>query len=98
MNKWLTFIFLLLSISAISQTLIEGRIVDEKGDPLPSAIVLEKANGQTHMADPDGKVRWSTTSPLPIELEVRALGYRVESFTLNAFRPFVIRMIPKNVE
>ena len=62
------------------------RITDLEGNPLPGAMVGLSENGQTLLADVEGRVRWSELSDAQASLAVVAQGYLLQTAVLSLER------------
>lgn len=74
--KKILFIALLLSgFAGISQTTVDGKVVDQNNEPIPGAnvVIVGKAIGAT--ADFDGLFRLETTEAPPFQLKITSVGY-----------------------
>ena len=65
----------MFALISYGQTTVNGNVVDENGNPVPSAniIVIGKAEGA--VADFDGNFTLETTETPPFQLRVTSLGY-----------------------
>ena len=68
---------LLWNFSITAQTTIKGKVVDEKGSPLPGANVYLKGTVLGAMADEDGKFVIQNVPAGSFTLIVHVIGYRV---------------------
>jgi iron complex outermembrane receptor protein len=78
MLKKISIIFLIL-ISCASYSLaqtIKGRVLDEKGEPLPSATVVIKELNKGMSSDDMGKFRFSHLPQREVTIEVSFIGYK----------------------
>jgi len=74
--KKILFIALLLSgFVGISQTTVDGKVVDQNNEPIPGAnvVIVGKAIGAT--ADFDGLFKLETTEEPPFQLKITSVGY-----------------------
>lgn len=76
-NKWQLFILIcLLSISLNAQTTISGIVKDmETGEPLIGANILIKEKNIGTVTESDGSFRFTTSVPLPLNLNISYIGY-----------------------
>jgi hypothetical protein len=62
------------------------RVTDLQGDPLPGAMVGLSENGQTLLADLEGKVTWTELSEEQASLVVVAQGYALQTAVVSLER------------
>ena len=67
--------FILLGIGAYSQTVVNGTVADQNGDPIPGAnvVIIGKAIGTT--ADFDGNFSLETSEIPPFQLRITSVGF-----------------------
>ncbi|MBT8185420.1 MAG: TonB-dependent receptor, partial [Eudoraea sp.] len=67
--------FFLLGIGAYSQTVVNGTVTDENGEPVPGAnvVIVGKAIGTT--TDFDGIFNLETSEIPPFQLRITSIGY-----------------------
>ena len=79
MKKHLLALFFLFStIITYAQVTLSGKTVDEKGEPMPSVIVLVKKNGVAKanaQTDFDGLYRITNLDPGTYDVEFQLIGY-----------------------
>ncbi|MFV0310954.1 MAG: SusC/RagA family TonB-linked outer membrane protein [Dysgonomonas sp.] len=74
----LLFLFV-LSFSAKGQTVIRGKVLDERsGIPVSGALIKVKSTNNAVQADYDGKFQLSENKPVPITLLVSFLGFKTQ--------------------
>jgi len=74
--KKLFFIFpLLFSAALFAQTTVKGKVVDQDGNPVPSANVLLLGKAEGTIADFDGNFTFSTNETPPFKLQITSIGY-----------------------
>lgn len=74
--KKLFFVFtLLFGATLIAQTTVTGKVVDQNGDPVPSANVLLLGKAEGTVADFDGNFTFSTSETPPFKLKISSIGY-----------------------
>ncbi|MBC30108.1 MAG: hypothetical protein CMH48_04600 [Muricauda sp.] len=75
MRRILLASFLLFGFIAYSQTTVQGKVVDENGEPVPGAnvVLIGKAEGTT--TDFDGNFEFSTSETPPFQLRISNIGY-----------------------
>ncbi|HET8736394.1 MAG TPA: TonB-dependent receptor [Pricia sp.] len=75
MRAILYFSLFLVATLGFSQTTVNGKVVDQNGQPVPGAniVIQGKAIGTT--TDFEGNFILETDEPLPFQLEVTSIGY-----------------------
>jgi hypothetical protein len=73
LKSMLIMLFCFCSFSVMGQTL-EGKVIDENGDPLPYANVIEKGTTNGTVTDNNGNFSINP-SQLPAQLEFSLLGF-----------------------
>ena len=74
--KKLFFVFtLLFGATLIAQTTVTGKVVDQNGEPVPSANVLLLGKAEGTVADFDGNFTFSTSETPPFTLKISSIGY-----------------------
>lgn len=82
--KKLFFVFtLLFSATLIAQTIVTGKVVDQNGDPVPSANVLLLGKAEGTVADFDGNFTFETSATLPFKIIVSSIGYSDTSIEVS---------------
>ena len=79
---------------------VRGRVVGEKGDPVPgSCVVINRSHIHT---DGDGFFHWATASPVPDEVTVRVFRARVHRPTVEggtvAYQPLTDTLSLSQIE
>jgi TonB-linked SusC/RagA family outer membrane protein len=82
-------VFFLLQCGLYAQTNFEGDVLDETGQPLTGATILEKGSSNGSITDVNGHFTIRTSSPTPV-LVVSFIGY--ESQEVNVQKGDVIRL------
>ncbi|MFS4492469.1 TonB-dependent receptor [Maribacter sp. 2308TA10-17] len=75
MRKLLFIALLLCGFTGISQTTVNGKVVDQNNEPIPGAnvVIVGKAIGTT--ADFDGLFKLETSEVPPFQLKITSIGY-----------------------
>ena len=75
MRKLLFIALLLCGFTGISQTTVNGKVVDQNNEPIPGAnvVIVGKAIGAT--ADFDGLFKLETSEVPPFQLKITSIGY-----------------------
>ena len=74
--KKLFFVFtFLFGATLIAQTTVTGKVVDQNGEPVPSANVLLLGKAEGTVADFDGNFTFSTSETPPFKLKISSIGY-----------------------
>jgi outer membrane receptor protein involved in Fe transport len=75
MRKLLFIALLLCGFTGISQTTVNGKVVDQNNEPIPGAnvVIAGKAIGTT--ADFDGLFKLETSEVPPFQLKITSIGY-----------------------
>ncbi|MFS4445748.1 TonB-dependent receptor [Maribacter sp. 2307UL18-2] len=85
MKTILSTALLLFAFSGISQTVVNGKVVDQNNEPIPGAnvVIVGKAIGTT--SDFDGNFRLETTEEPPFRIRITSIGYTdaTEDVTAN---------------
>ncbi|RAJ04093.1 outer membrane receptor protein involved in Fe transport [Chitinophaga skermanii] len=95
MKKFLRFsqhllFFLLLSVPVLTQAqlngsyILEGRIVDDKGNALPGATIQIKSTNIGTATDSTGKFQLISSVKFPFKLVVRLLGFQQQEFEVKS--------------
>jgi hypothetical protein len=77
----LTCFFSLMGLMAYAQVTLSGKTVDEKGEPVPSVIILVKKNGvpkANAQSDFDGLYRVTNLDPGTYDVEFQLLGFSTQ--------------------
>ncbi|WP_343488168.1 TonB-dependent receptor [Allomuricauda sp. d1] len=84
MKNVIVALFMLIGLTAYSQTTITGKVVDEEGNPVPNAnvIVIGKAEGA--VADFDGNFTLETSEVFPFQIRVTSVGYSDSVVDVNS--------------
>lgn len=82
MKNKILFLFLLASSFVFSQTVVNGKITDETGEPLPGANVIEKGTATGYITDFNGNYEFSVSSSDAI-LVISYIGYETQELTLT---------------
>lgn len=78
----LALAFLSLPIALMAQTKnIKGRIVDDKNNPIPYATIV--LGNQVVETNAKGEFESASAIQLPLNVEIRAIGYKNKPFLLN---------------
>ncbi len=75
----LNFIFLILGLNAFSQTVISGKVTQEKGEPLPGANIYLEGTYDGTSANADGIFRFKTNRTGEYSLKIGFMGYETVS-------------------
>ncbi|GMN09752.1 TonB-dependent receptor [Croceitalea sp. MTPC9] len=75
MKKLFFVFFLLFGSTLIAQTTVAGKVVDQNGEPVPSANVLLLGKAEGTVADFDGNFTFSTSETPPFKLRISSIGY-----------------------
>ncbi len=75
MKRLIVLSLLLLSTISYAQTTVQGKVVDEKNEPIPGAnvVLVGKAEGTT--TDFDGNFTFNTSEQPPFTLRFTAIGF-----------------------
>lgn len=68
-------LFVIIGISFVNAQVIKGRVVDEKGEPIPSATVVVKELQKGVSTDVKGRFRFTHLPNRELTLEVSFVGY-----------------------
>ena len=74
-----------------SMAVVEGRVTDPSGDPIPGATVQVPETERGVAADPSGRFRLTVTTG-GVELRIQAVGYRPETKTVRASGGETVRL------
>lgn len=101
-EKKYLYVFLILLLfplfSAKSQTLIKGKVIDDKsGLPVSGALVKVKSTTNATQADLDGKFNLSVNKTYPITLIVSFLGYRTQEIDVYEAEEEVVVSLIENL-
>ena len=96
LKSMLIMLFCFCSFSVMGQTL-EGKVIDENGDPLPFANVIEKGTTNGTVTDNNGNFSINP-SKLPAQLEFSLLGFsNVSKEVLSSSTSMTITLVEKGV-
>ena len=96
LKSMLIMLFCFCSFSVMGQTL-EGKVIDENGDPLPFANVIEKGTTNGTVTDNNGNFSINP-SQLPAQLEFSLLGFsNVSKEVLSSSTSMTITLVEKGV-
>lgn len=76
----------------VLQTVIEGKIIDEKGLPIPGATIIEKGTNNSTITDFDGKFKMNVSKGGT--LEISFIGYSTQTIKINEQTHLTIRLVP----
>ena len=77
---------------SFSQTLVRGKIIDEKGEPLTGASVIIKGTTIGTMSDFDGNYSIKLTDTEPVVIEVHFISYNtIEENIIPGYEKIIIR-------
>ncbi len=92
-----TFLLLLLSLQAFSQTLIKGKLLDENGkEPLIGASVTIKGTSTGVVTNNEGAFELNFSESFPVTLLFSYIGYQAIEKTLEKNEVISIRLQPTN--
>lgn len=74
---------------ASSLTIVKGKVVDEKNNPLPGAAIKVKDTGLTQITDNDGKFEFNNIDDNSV-LVISYLGFVTQEFAINGKRMLTI--------
>jgi TonB-linked SusC/RagA family outer membrane protein len=86
--------FFAVNVSAQNQTL-NGRVVDDKGDPVIGALVLEKGTSNGTTSGADGSFSLRLTEPNAL-LDISFLGFNPRQVSVMAGRDIIIDLSPQS--
>ncbi len=77
----------LLSVAAIAQTRIAGKVTDEANkEPLAGISIAVKGKVVGTITNQQGNFSFTTSTPTPFTVAVSAVGYQSQEFVINADR------------
>jgi len=88
-------LFLFLPCMAWAQTTVSGKIIDEKGEGIPFATIVEEGTSTGTTTDIDGKFEFNVTK-LPTVLAVSYIGYKSKKETITSSENISITLIQDN--
>ena len=97
----LTCLFLLMGLMTYAQVTLSGKTVDEKGEPVPSVIILVKKNGVSKanaQSDFDGLYRITNLDPGTYDVEFQLLGFATQVQKNVKLSPGMIELNGKMLE
>jgi Carboxypeptidase regulatory-like domain/TonB-dependent Receptor Plug Domain len=80
-KQLLIFLLLLIGLTGFSQATLSGKTTDDKGEPIPSVIVIVKKNGvpkYNGQTDFDGQYRITNMDVGTYDVEFQLIGYGVQ--------------------
>lgn len=91
---FLLFLFVGTTIHAQNEILINGKVLDEKGEPLIGATIHQKDNQKNGaIADLDGNFQLKVKSP-NAQLSVSYIGFQTQTVDLKGQRMIVVQLVP----
>ena len=81
------FIFLfLLSVTVLAQDLtsLQGKVIDQKGNPIELAHIRNMSNNTGVVSEKDGSYKLTIPENKNVLVQVSCIGYEAKSFTINA--------------
>ncbi|MDN5216894.1 TonB-dependent receptor [Fulvivirgaceae bacterium BMA12] len=78
---------------AITEHVVSGKVIDETGEPIPGATVLEKGTENGTVTDADGRFKLSVTDQ-NANLVISFLGYGKEEIAVNGQSTIEVQLIP----
>lgn len=94
MVQLVPIVFLMLSVSAYSQTVIKGKVISEKtNEPLAGTVVQVGNTSQAVLTDVDGLFQLTTKTEYPVTLQMRLLGYHQQTVDVYDSSPVIVSLI-----
>jgi len=84
MKNFIVAFFVMLGGFTFAQTTVSGKVVDNNGDPVPSANVIVVGKSEGTVADFDGNFTLTTGETPPFDLRITSLGYTSAEVTVTA--------------
>lgn len=84
--------------SAQHSKVVQGKVVDTKGDPLPSVTVIVKGTTLGSLTDKEGKFRFELPDTQGIILQFSFVGMKSQEFTYSGQKEITIKMEEDAVE
>lgn len=78
--------------TAVAAVPVTGKIVDERGVPLPGATITEKGTGNATMADVNGNFKLNVSDNNAV-LVVAFVSFRTQEITVGEQRNFTIKLL-----
>jgi TonB-linked SusC/RagA family outer membrane protein len=94
-KKYIFLVLLILPVFGLySQTIVKGKVVDEKDQPLYDATVIVKSSNESAVTDTEGNFELSTDQSFPLTIEVIYLGYvSQEVVVADPFEPVAVSLL-----
>jgi TonB-linked SusC/RagA family outer membrane protein len=90
--------FLNRILKTITADDVRGRVLDEKGTPLPNAIIRVKGTTITYSSDSNGEFSIKNINSESI-IQISYLGYRVQEIPVSKFKGIlIVQLTPENKE
>lgn len=80
---YLTALFFLIHVGAFSQTIISGKVLDEKNLPLPGVNIYIKGSYDGATSDADGSFEFETEEEGSQTLIYQLMGFKSQEFTIT---------------
>jgi TonB-dependent starch-binding outer membrane protein SusC len=80
----------------VADVIITGRVVDDQGEPLPSASVSVKGTTIGTQTDLDGKFKLNITGKANAILVIRFVGFKTQEIPVNGKTVFTIKLISES--
>lgn len=84
MKNLILAFFVMLGGLSYAQTTVSGKVIDDSGQPVPSANVIVVGKSEGTVADFDGNFTLTTNEAPPFNLRVTSLGYTDAEVTVTA--------------
>jgi len=88
-------LFLFLPCIAWAQTTVSGKIIDEKGEGIPFATIVEEGTSTGTTSDIDGKFEFNV-SKLPTVIAVSYIGYKSKKETITSAENISLTLVQDN--
>jgi len=88
---------LIFAVSAFSQHFIQGKVLDEKGNPLTGATVVVINTPLTNTTDKSGSFRFDKLTEKSYTISVSFIGYGQKSVRASVGKELIVSLEPKSV-
>ena len=78
-----TLLFMMIAFSVFAQNTIEGKIVDDKNQPLPGATIVIKGTNNGTLSDADGNFKLKTEMSGKLTVVINYIGYVAQQIEVD---------------
>ena len=87
-----------IEVYAYSQTTISGKVVDIEGESIPGASIIIQETNEGTSTDISGNFTISTSSSLPVRLEIQIIGFQKQTLTVTEINQYLNITLRQSIE